>query len=123
MHLDKYKQSDGWYKDEHGTSFENIEQFLSSIFGFCGCGAPWAALKKVAETMRAIQDCMDGKITWEQRNALIPDEGLRYIVWYMLDDRRMIEHGSSVPGWLTEQGKLILEDLEEYLKLKEKENE
>lgn len=36
-------------------------------------------------------------------------------MWYWLDNKGYTEHGGSVPGWLTEEGWKLLEDLEELM--------
>ena len=32
----------------------------------------------------------------------------------LLDEKGLTEHGSCIPGWLTEKGKHLLDDLNEY---------
>jgi hypothetical protein len=37
-----------------------------------------------------------------------------YALLYVLDEAELTEHGSSVPGWLTEKGKAWLQQYREY---------
>jgi len=113
MHIDKYKQADGWYLDEEGVSYEDAGSFLGTkILDFCGCGNPDSALEYVRDVMQNIK----GK-DFDSRKY----DGKEYFVWYYLDNKELTDHGSSVPGWLTEKGEEFLEDLNEYLATLEKE--
>lgn len=38
-------------------------------------------------------------------------KGLAYSYFYMLDAAELIEHGGSVPGWLSDSGQSLLADL------------
>jgi hypothetical protein len=92
---------------------------------FCGCGNPRAAaafLRDVLESVEAraaapgfFDDraaCEAASKRFEQRQAeLMPTEGLRYLVWYLLDHVGVMEHGFSIPGKITADGKKLLERL------------
>lgn len=107
MKLDRYKKVDGYYTDEEGFSYEEIDQLLMGRLRFCGCGDGDAALEYVRSNL---QDIKDG-ITRKSEKT-----GAQYFVWYWLDSEGFTDHGVSVPGWLTEKGNQLLEDLTEYLK-------
>ena len=123
MHIDKYKQPDGWYKDEDGTDYETAVDFLSSKLDFCGCGMPEQAIKYVARVLRLIYDHTErdsgteGVVAWSKESydrmcSFAKTDGERYFVWYVLDSKELIEHGGSVPGWLTGKGLEFMEDVE-----------
>lgn len=100
---------------------------LGDVFGFCGCGDNGAALLLMRDAMRLIDRPYPGfpegpdsaacrKWFDEQRASELalfgPNSGVRYLVWYVLDEKGLTEHGGSVPGWLTDKGKAVLADLE-----------
>jgi hypothetical protein len=122
MNIDKYKKEDGYY-NEDGCFHQDEESFLQvAILGFCGCGDPQLSLKHVQKGLRQIKNL--GELSsvkfkqefeeWEKENKkLLGGETGVYFMWYFLDREGFSEHGSSVPGWLTEKGKELLEDLDE----------
>ena len=61
----------------------------------------------------------EDKQTYEEWSAaekrLFGSSGAAYFVYYVLDEKELTEHGTSVPGWLTEKGLTLLQDLNEYL--------
>jgi hypothetical protein len=124
MHIDKYKQEDGWYKDEDGISYETAESFFQGMFNFCGCGCPDLSLEFIKDALQHVSDLSlfvhSKKITWQEWNAtgirLFHTNGIEYFTYYFLDANELTEHGGSVPGWLTPKGQELLEDLTEYLK-------
>ncbi len=104
----------------------SAEDVLSDALGFCGCGAPDTALRYVRNILHAIsQRCPDPHtheewLAWYRTvsrpaiEALFNnDPGAEYLAYYLLDDKKLTEHGGSVPGWLTDKGKGILADLDE----------
>lgn len=87
---------------------------------FCGCGDPDTALEELKLALEAIylpEDTSDEawKSRWEKKLAPWKDRmppGVAYMIWYMLDDAWLLEHGGSVPGWLTKEGNQLLEFLQ-----------
>jgi hypothetical protein len=74
---------------------------------FCGCGLPEAALCSLLALLELARP-----YSLDEQRALIPDEGVRYLVLYMLDHYGLIEHGVSVDGaWPTDVGKALLKQL------------
>lgn len=122
MRIRDYLQDDGTYKDSEGCSHDNAEDFLCSILGFCGCGQPEAALEHVRQSLRIIHDLKE-KVwektetydSWNARmRALMHTNGIEYFTYFFLDDKGFLEHGGSVPGWLTPEGEDMLADLDEW---------
>lgn len=111
------------------TYFGEAEGALGSLFGFCGCGTPEAPLRLLRDAMRLIDvkpnnphDFDKWKAAYRIRRAAMDelfhhDKGVEYLVWYLLDDKKLTEHGTSVPGWLTDLGRDVLVDLDELLSL------
>lgn len=114
--------------DEEGVHHDGIEGWCASFLGFCGCGRPEDPLETVLgvlsafEAMRAARDVKDdatANMAWEQIHRIAPTEGeyagLGYSLLYMLDDKGLIDHGSSVHGsWLTDDGKEFLARLRKW---------
>jgi hypothetical protein len=127
MHIDKYKQESGWYMDEDGTSYETAEDFFQGMFNFCGCGCPDLSLEFIRDSLQHVHDLHNlvhpDKITWMEWNStgrrLFHTNGIEYFTYYFLDANGLTTHGGSVPGWLTEKGKELLEDLNEWLSYKD----
>ena len=126
MHIDKYKLADGTFQNENGASFDTLEDFIQmSVLCFCGCGMPRLALKHLQVALTQVK----------KRNELVPKDTLAFreleketsiqlgsntamwFMWYYLETQDLTEHGGSVPRWLTQKGKELLEDLDEYFKL------
>lgn len=111
--------------DAKGVRHLSRDAYIEMLLGFCGCGAPEAAREYVRERMRLVYDFHDQQETQSAlallRNgeaALFQSPGERYFFWYWLDEKGYSEHGGSVPGWLTREGKVMLAALE-WLKAQE----
>jgi|SRR5690349_6457942 len=129
---------------EHENVFENIEEEFESILldktGFCGCGMPKEALfflrdfinlilirNSISENQRvsgvsAVKSIVDN--AWEEyklgiKNLIINNyQSVEYIIYYLLADKNIFEHGGSVPGWL--EDKEFKEMLDIFCEIKEK---
>lgn len=124
MFIDTYKK-DGYYVDKHGGQYEDAEGFIETgIFGFCGCGQPSETREYVRKALQLVKDLKEK--VWEnlmtyddwhkQKQDLFKTDEAEMFMWYWLDNKAFIEHGSAVPGWLTNDGEEILSDLNELLK-------
>lgn len=97
---------------------DDIEDVLCHVFNFCGCGMPQEAFKYILGAIQRIHDVKEDGFSEESNDRLrnyFQSDGEAYTLYYMLDNLEITEHGASVPGWLTEKGELILEDLVKYL--------
>lgn len=121
MYIDKFKKENGYY-DQNECYYEDAESFISNgILGFCGCGMPDAALEYVRKALQIVDDLKQlvwkKKITYEQweerKKEVFVNDGAEYFMWYFLDNKKLTEHGGSVPGWLTKKGIELLADLTE----------
>ena len=117
MHIDKYKQLDGSYLDEEGITWSDEISFLGcKILGFCGCGVLEKALLFVKKSLELLEfeDRFENYEAWREKvTGHFITESCEYFTWYFLTEKELLEHGGSVPGWLTDLGKEILEDLKE----------
>lgn len=121
------------YDGVHHQDYEDI--FLSGIFGFCGCGNASGALRYIASVLRynvnerALGDlyrkehptgydqvawsahCEEA---WAREASVCGSRDAATIIYYVLTQKDFMEHGGSVPGWLTPKGDELLSALEEY---------
>ena len=115
MHIDQYKTADGDYLYEECT-FDTAEDLLRYQVGYCGCGDPESALKYLARVLDFVNRYLDVGADDGTEAELFPVEGSIWHTYYMLDDKELTEHGSSVPGWLTDKGRELMEDIQELYK-------
>lgn len=109
--LKKVDDSEYPYLDENGVSHRSKKSYLQTeIFRFCGCGDPDSAMLFVRDMLKLLEE----RKGWsEEIKKELPTDGVYYFVLYMLDDKGLTEHGSSVGGsWLTDKGKEVLADIE-----------
>jgi hypothetical protein len=130
MHIDKYKQKNGWYKDKDECEYEFAEEFYQTgIFGFCGCGCPEDSLKYIAKGLSHIKrlktnvwgtgdevleesELMSYKEWNDEGLDLFKTEEQMWFFMYWADKEELTEHGGNVSGgWLTDKGYEVLEDL------------
>ena len=123
MYIDKFKDNEGFgYTFKDDCYYEDAESLIATgVLGFCGCGMPDAALEHVRKALQIVDDLKqlvwEKKITYEQweerKKEVFANSGQEYFMWYFLDNKELTEHGGSVPGWLTQEGIELLEDLNE----------
>lgn len=96
---------------DNGVSYSSKSEFLEiEILGFCGCGAPHTALEFLRDILKLIDA---GKGYGDEIKKLLPNDGVYFFVFYMLSDKKLTEHGSSIGGcWLSDKGKELLADIE-----------
>lgn len=112
----------GYYIDDEGMEYgEDIVDLISSgFFNFCGCGQPDEAIKFIKNGLEYIQwrhdnysKPNDEQVSWEEIKAkeqeLFASTGGAYFFYYWADKEDLIEHGGSVPRWLSNKGKILLE--------------
>lgn len=118
MHIDLHKQEDGTYLID-GTTFEDeMAVFQTHMLDFCGCGSPETSMRIIHQALQLLKNKWDETIDYNQFDKstleLFGSEGIRYFFWYVFDDKGLTDHGGSVPGWLTDKGSELLDDLTEY---------
>ena len=117
-----------------GLSADDYQDYLATdVFGFCGCGMPWAFLDFMLQRLDEIDrikreaweiadSTREGRAQSEQwwaehkkrLNGLFRSHGEMYFFYYWADTMGLTEHGGSVPGWLDDKGLVILAMLKEY---------
>ena len=113
---------------------DDYQRYLAEeVFGFCGCGMPWAFLDFMLQRLDEIDlvqrecweiadDTSEGRarrqLWWAEHkkrlNGLFRSNGEMYFFYYWADSMGLTEHGGSVPGWMDNKGALILAMLKEY---------
>jgi len=75
----------------------------------CGCSEDDLVAKELIKVLEwAKEDCEKR----ERYDKLYENDGVFYIIAGFLDNRYMIEHGTSIRcSWITEDGKILLETL------------
>ena len=75
---------------------------------FCGCGSPEAAAAALLRLLR-LHPAYDHA---EELETLVPDNGIRHLLLYHLDQLDLTEHGGNIGGaWLTDKGEMVLDAL------------
>lgn len=130
--FEKFKREDGAYEipyksgDREGKLHYDTAEDVIAVgqLNFCGCGSPEAALEHIYKRLRAYEDCREEKITYDERDKVFLSEGEMYFFLYWADNKGYMDHGTSVwSGWVTEKGKILMEDIRQCLEeLKEKES-
>ncbi len=92
-----------------------------SVLGFCGCGNPEENLEFIRAGLLHINDkCPDGPSDvarewykgWVARGRQVfGNEQSRYFFFYWCSKEGLTEHGGSVPGWLSNKGRDLLDEL------------
>jgi hypothetical protein len=110
--LKRVDESDFPYKDENGVHWSSKKSYLQQEFlDFYGCGSPDAAMVFIRDVLSLIKNGNG----WgnPEIEALLPNEGIYHFVFYVLDHKGFIEHGTSIGGsWITDKGKELLVDIE-----------
>jgi len=114
----------GEYITPDECHYDNEEELLQcGVFGFCGCGLPEDNLKYIRDGLHHINNLRlqvhTKKCTFENWKKdgieIFGNKSAEYFFYYWADTQELSEHGGSVPGWLTEKGEQILNDLDALL--------
>jgi hypothetical protein len=121
--LEDFKNGYGEYTLNGINLGDCATDLLMDMLGFCGCGSPEESLLYVKAGLQHIDDQrLIGHANWSERykewDAAVSETfqttGARYFFWLWADAAELTEHGSSVPGWLTEKGAEFLSLLNEW---------
>lgn len=121
--MKKYEQY--WNEEKQvfeydSMDFETFDEVIQHILGWCMCGVPDQSQKAVMKALRHIANLQDLVWTkdmqfdeWNQQGRDLFGEW-EYAIYYVLDEKELTEHGGSVPGWLTDKGRELLELMESF---------
>lgn len=110
---------------EDGCEYETAQSLVETgILGFCGCGIPGETREYVEEGLSIIESIADfsrgntnpfseafdafHKAKRQRIVARFPNIESWHFFLYWCSAEDLVEHGSSLPGWLTEKGKNLL---------------
>jgi len=105
---------DGEYEYDGCYYSELLKVLQCGILDFCGCGLPETTVKYVRDGLKIIKqrENANSEKEWEEWRKIAKDyfktKGAEYFFYYVMDKLELIEHGSSVPGWLTEKGEQFI---------------
>lgn len=103
--------------DEEALVEELDELFSIEIMGLCGCGAPELCQRDIRNILRVFNGEWDDRRKNLQKYfnvQSIYENSLLLFLVYMLNDKDMLEHGTSVGGsWITDLGQMYLTVLEQ----------
>ena len=106
-----YEYEEVWYEDLLLT-------LHSGVLKFCGCGRPKDSVRYVMEGLKIMEETF--KMEYRDQKCLREEhfgiDGAEYFFYYVMDTLELTEHGGSVPGWVTEEGKRFIELAEIALK-------
>lgn len=110
------------YNDREGnmSGYELVEEiadfFSYEIIKLCGCGYPEDTIISIRNYLQIVNDKLNEK--WETTKEKFlkkfgveaaSDNPLLQFMAYMLDDKGLTEHGTSIDGnWITDLGKMCL---------------
>lgn len=116
--LESYKTDYG-YQDDEGGDHKELTHFLQEgILDFCGCGNPEGNLMLIHDLLT-----IRNKTTDRYKNNIPIDKSLnlyeiekeelkKYVhenweklidfFWYVMSEKNIMEHGSSIPGWVND---------------------
>ena len=134
MHIDKYKQPDGWYKYEECDYEHPWEVIHIGMWGFCGCANPEVNIQHVRDGLNHV-DRMKREL-WESPewntsprklidkwhddgSDIFGNDESEQFFYYWCDKMGYTEHGGCIPGWLTAEGLELLDDLNEIIESEE----
>jgi hypothetical protein len=115
--IEKYLKEDGWYKypNEDGCDYETAESLIQTgVLEFCGCGREEDNLRFVLGGLEIIDEYATGTPFKEWKKKAIEHFGNELsaqFFYYWADKEEYSEHGSCIPGWLTNKGKDLLSDI------------
>lgn len=113
---------------------EVANDFIYMVIGLCGCGCTDETVGSIRDYLDAVRIHHDKAAGgWEAGHRLLEekfhhghvcDDPLLQFMAYLLDDKGLTEHGTSINGaWLTDEGEVCLEVFNMYLGLDDEEEE
>ena len=95
---------------------EVADFFTYKLIGLCGCGRPEDTIIAIRDYLQIVNDKRNDKRETIKNKFLekfgvetVYDNSLLQFMAYMLDDKGLTEHGTSIGGnWITDLGKMCL---------------
>jgi hypothetical protein len=106
----------GYECPDTGLCFGSLEDLLQTeILGHCGCGMPAENLELIFDMLKIHQDYRNNAVkvndasfkkAWDEYQETIKNyitenwKKFDYFFSYVMNDKNIMEHGGSVPGWI-----------------------
>lgn len=84
-----------------------VDYVTGHALGFCGCGNPTNVLRYVHRMLSDLKA--------RRKRSEISGTPEQDFFWYWADNEKITEHGSCIPGWLTNKGEQLLAIIERAL--------
>lgn len=119
----EYRKTDECPDESQEFSEYCTDVLQMGVLGFCGCGNPETSLLYIMQGLELITAVSpEDPVAWEiwrkaHREVLTSffgTVGAEYFFFYWCDKEGLTEHGSGMPGWLTADGKKLLNLLQEW---------
>lgn len=122
-----------WY--EEYLIDELMDFFSYEIMGMCGCGCPEGTHDIIRKILNIRVERFEKDIKYDEIQERYKEElhldtqdslhyGVLQFIFYMLDSKEIVEHGSSIGGcWLAELGKMYLDVLNTWHDREEREED
>ena len=99
--------------------WDNVIDYIQiGYLGFCGCGSLEENLEYIMDGLAYIDERPNGKEEFnewiERGHKIFGNELSKSFFFYWADKEELSEHGSSIPGWLTDKGKELLAALRKF---------
>lgn len=120
MKFSDFATEHGGYIDKDGCSYDDKEELLQAgILEMCCCGNPELNLWYVMRGLEVVESRRDYTPEGYAKSRALADEVFKStesenFFYYWTAARDYTEHGGSIPGWLTEKGRDLLEMLREW---------
>ena len=111
-------EKNGGYEYDEVLHEDLLLALHSGVLKFCGCGRPEESVRYVMEGLKILEYTFG--MPYEDKRALREEhfgiDGAEYFFYYVMDALELTEHGGSVPGWVTPEGKEFIRLAEIALK-------
>lgn len=106
--VESYKVADG-YVSEDGLHWDSLADFLHChVLNFCGCGNADSCLK-ITHDMLVMRERHLHTTNYHEQETEIKEyvqehwEEFAQFFWFVMDAKDILEHGSSIPGWVRDE--------------------
>lgn len=102
--------------EEHGAFDFSDRKAIFESLNFCGCGMSDEVLSFIKQALAHIKyrrEADSSQAVMENEAKVFGSAGAATFFYYWADREQLIDHGSSVPGWLDFKGELLLSKLAE----------
>jgi Na+-translocating ferredoxin:NAD+ oxidoreductase RnfC subunit len=119
--IEKHTDKDGYGYNFEDCNYESLTDIIQcGMLNLCGCGMPFDNIQYIRKGLEHLlwrsQNYNlknDEQASWEQikekEKEVFGNEQSAYFFYYWASKEDYTEHGGSVPGWVSEKGKFLVE--------------